>query len=124
MLVVFPPPVLVLPPPMLVEVLPPPVLVVVFEIIEVVVVIGAPPEQLLWQSRQLSLTSWACTSTILQSPVPLSGWHAEHLSAVTFLPGVPFGWQLLQVLCPDRLCMRRLFVELKSVGWHTTQLLI
>ena len=81
----------VLPPPALVVVLPPPVLVVVFEIVEVVVVIGAPPEQLLWQSRQLWVTSWACTSTILQSPVPLSGWHAEHLSAVTFLPGVPFG---------------------------------
>ena len=92
MLVVVPPPelVVVLPPPMLV-VVPPPVLVVVFEIVEVVVVIGAPPEQLLWQSRQLWVTSWACTSTILQSPVPLSGWHAEHLSAVTFLPGVPFG---------------------------------
>jgi hypothetical protein len=76
-----------------VEVPPPEFMVVVpdWAVVLVVVAAGLPPEQLSWQTRQLWVASWACTSTILQSPVPLSGWHAEHLSAVTFLPGVPFG---------------------------------
>ena len=119
--------VVVVPPGMLVVVVPPGIVVVVVTGAVVVVVTGIPPAQFMWQSRQLPVMLGECRSTKLQAPGLPWGWHTTHLSAVTLPgPGVP-AWHCAQLVCPEgagRLCIRRLFVEEKSVGWQTTHWLI